>query len=1171
SGTMTSQLWLNAMNVMIRSGKYFDISAFRFSEVFSTMDFVNKNPALSDDLRRWLSMLNELNQQRDRCTDLAKHLLPKLRELLKDMQNGAAESTVQKPMEDTFESKQMIEKFNDTVGRYIVAGEDIKKNDLLYREKAFSFIPYQDDSDPDMILYHCQNCSKATRVPFPCYDCSRVSYCSPQCVDQHKTIHKFECVGYQKNFWSKVEIGHLSWRTFIVGFADAIERLDTTESNPQQILETLEAIHESDFVYGDMLRLHTNIHKMDAYDCLQFALTAQLTVIYLDEWTDFFTNLPQKCTQIMPNIDDWKKFTAAVLLKHLGQVASNLLYTRDIQLMPPSSLSNYSYLYTGGIRVRDLHLVTRKDFIFFGIFPKISLMNHSCDPNIYQIFDGATVSIYASRDIAMNEEIFNCYGPNYKITPRERRQASLKRRHYFNCVCEKCCNNDQTFLKYYQYICPNEECRASIEMNLFLHDWWRDLRNDYLMEEIMPNFICEKCKRALLLNPTTLKGFFDVTDNDLEFQFGRRRKSTRTAARYYIAVCKCLSKHHELKLYMGQALMRYQMQDDVQELFCTLAYFYLAENVHQREVTLREIEELIEQKKFNDTVGRYIVAGEDIKKNDLLYREKAFSFIPYQDDSDPDMILYHCQNCSKATRVPFPCYDCSRVSYCSPQCVDQHKTIHKFECVGYQKNFWSKVEIGHLSWRTFIVGFADAIERLDTTESNPQQILETLEAIHESDFVYGDMLRLHTNIHKMDAYDCLQFALTAQLTVIYLDEWTDFFTNLPQKCTQIMPNIDDWKKFTAAVLLKHLGQVFSKIAYTREIQLMPPSSLSNYSYLYTGGVRVHDLHLVTRKVCIFCGIFPKISLMNHSCDPNIYQIFDGATVSIYASRDIAMNEEIFNCYGPNYKTMPREQRQIFLKRRHYFNCVCEKCCNNDQTFLKYYQYICSNEECRASIEMDLNLWWLDLTNDNLMEKIMPNFICKKCKRLLFLNPKTLKEFFDAADLEFQFGHRRKSTRTVARYYMDFCKCLSKHHQLKPFMGQALMQYQMQDDVQELFCTLAYVATDNYLIARERFGIFSLEFIMAIPHALNILLMAKKIEQEREKPFLLPEIIDIRKTFDVKKMEKTVEILPKFMQTIFKNAIKEVQAVGGKFGLNINEEMSKLHIDDILSDDDSIDY
>ncbi|KAJ6646169.1 hypothetical protein Bhyg_01380 [Pseudolycoriella hygida] len=197
---------------MIRSGKYFDVSAFRFSGVFSTMDFVNKNPAFSDDLRRWLSMLNELNPERDRSTDLAKHFralgnelfdepdepydiaadyytkaiysapkgseelalahanraaccyhdcemalkmnypmnkrgkllllkfylaenvhqrevtlreiedlveqklvsdeqmkLPKLRELLKDMQNGAAESTVQRPMEDTFESKQMIE------------------------------------------------------------------------------------------------------------------------------------------------------------------------------------------------------------------------------------------------------------------------------------------------------------------------------------------------------------------------------------------------------------------------------------------------------------------------------------------------------------------------------------------------------------------------------------------------------------------------------------------------------------------------------------------------------------------------------------------------------------------------------------------------------------------------------------------------------------------------------------------------------------------------------------------------------------------------------------------------------------------------------------------------------------------------------------------------------
>lgn len=183
-------------------------------------------------------------------------------------------------------------------------------------------MPVYNDYHPDTIPYHCQNCAKTNCIPFPCYDCARASYCSPLCGDQHKSIHKFECAGYQKNLWMKIGIAHLSFRNFIVGFADAIERLDEIEATAEQVLKKLTALVAPDYAYGDVLRLVTNFDKMDTSDCLRYALTAQLLAVYLDECTDFFTNLPTKCTQIMPNIEDWKKFTAAILMRHMGQLVN---------------------------------------------------------------------------------------------------------------------------------------------------------------------------------------------------------------------------------------------------------------------------------------------------------------------------------------------------------------------------------------------------------------------------------------------------------------------------------------------------------------------------------------------------------------------------------------------------------------------------------------------------------------------------------------------------------------------------------------------------------------------------------------------------------------------------------------------------------------------------------
>lgn len=232
--------------------------------------------------------------------------------------------------------------------------------------------------------------------------------------------------------------------------------------------------------------------------------------------------------------------------------------------MPPS-LCDHSYRHTSAIMVHNFPLVMTSSRIFTAIFPKVSMLNHSCDPNICNSFDGPFLTIYASRDIAANEEIFNCYGPNYKLMSKSERQTALKQQYCFECKCEKCSKNDQTFMKYHEYICPNEQCRSSIAIDFPERQWWHYLHDDQLMAQIMPKFSCKKCKQNLSLNPLSLKGFFEATstENDLEFQFYRKRRKTETATSYYMTVSKCLSKYHELKTVMAQALLRYQMHGEL--------------------------------------------------------------------------------------------------------------------------------------------------------------------------------------------------------------------------------------------------------------------------------------------------------------------------------------------------------------------------------------------------------------------------------------------------------------------------------------------------------------------------------------------------------------------------------------------------------------------------------
>lgn len=121
----------------------------------------------------------------------------------------------------------------------------------------------------------------------------------------------------------KIGIAHLAFRNFIIGFNDAVEKLNVTDHpTVQHVWTSLMSIEGNDFVYGEILRLVTNFDKMDVNDTLRYAITAKLLLVYLEQYTDFFDSLPLKCREILPNITDWKRIAAAILMKHMGQLVN---------------------------------------------------------------------------------------------------------------------------------------------------------------------------------------------------------------------------------------------------------------------------------------------------------------------------------------------------------------------------------------------------------------------------------------------------------------------------------------------------------------------------------------------------------------------------------------------------------------------------------------------------------------------------------------------------------------------------------------------------------------------------------------------------------------------------------------------------------------------------------
>ncbi|KAM6165750.1 histone-lysine N-methyltransferase SMYD3 isoform 2-T2 [Erethizon dorsatum] len=76
------------------------------------------------------------------------------------------------------------------------------------------------------------------------------------------------------------------------------------------------------------------------------------------------------------------------------------------------------------------------------------------------------------------------------------------------------------------------------------------------------------------------------------------------------------------------------------------------------------------------------------------------------------------------------------------------------------------------------------------------------------------------------------------------------------------------------------------------------------------------------------GLYPSMSLLNHSCDPNCSIVFNGPHLLLRAVRDIEVGEELTICYLD--MLMTSEERRKQLRDQYCFECDCFRCQTQDK-------------------------------------------------------------------------------------------------------------------------------------------------------------------------------------------------------------------------------------------------
>lgn len=167
----------------------------------------------------------------------------------------------------------------------------------------------------------------------------------------------------------------------------------------------------------------------------------------------------------------------------------------------------------------------------------------------------------------------------------------------------------------------------------------------------------------------------------------------------------------------------------------------------------------------------------------------------------------------------------------------------------------------------------------------------------------------------------------------YLRENTTFFQDhIKEKFADLL-DTNEWDILIGALILRHIGQLVSNghaiVDYRQNIFTTDALKLMLHKNQPNGA----GIHLLLKSQRIFTGIFPRISMLNHSCDPNIRNCFNGKHLTIVANRDIAEGEQVFNCYGPQWKLMSYQERQNTLRQQYNFDCTCLKCINRNDEYV----------------------------------------------------------------------------------------------------------------------------------------------------------------------------------------------------------------------------------------------
>lgn len=281
--------------------------------------------------------------------------------------------------------------------------------------------------------------------------------------------------------------------------------------------------------------------------------------------------------------------------------------------------------------------------------------------------------------------------------------------------------------------------------------------------------------------------------------------------------------------------------------------------------------------RYNEEYGRHIIANKDIDVGKTVLLDDANLF---GDADGPENNYNFCDTCAKYETNLIPCPNCVSVMFCNEECRQNNKT-HELIC--------GETHVKHIIVQTILA----AISAFD---NNVSELM---------DFVVNMLADKTSKLPKGSNDVRLKY---------------EFFLK-----QQALPNIVDEDE--PLMVYQHLWSM-KKIKNLFFCKFMEQRFLQHLIWQHTMIIHANLMIVNLKHTPTKLSKIPRIvSLLNHSCMPNVYLLDDGMKSIAITIRPVKKGEQLFIVYQSDmlHTRMDTVTRQKFLEEKFHFTCKCSKC------------------------------------------------------------------------------------------------------------------------------------------------------------------------------------------------------------------------------------------------------